>query len=118
MASSSVSSTVQRRTEGLEPGSDYPAPTLPRDGASAVGLYRQNMLRVLRGGRPARVDVPVQLIVPLRDAFVAPALSADVERWTADARRHEVDAGHWVIRTNPQLVADRIAGFADEIEAR
>ena len=50
-------------------------------------------------------DVPVQLLVPLRDRYVRPTLLSGLETWASLMWRRPVDAGHWVIRTNPDDVA-------------
>ena len=57
--------------------------------------------------RPAagRTEVPVQLVVPTHDRYVTPALLDGLEAWTSLMWRRPVDAGHWVIRTNPDGVA-------------
>ena len=99
---------VLARLDGISPRPGHPAPTLLADASRGVAIYRANILRRLRS--PARTtDVPVQLIVPTRDAFVSPELHADVERWVSRLRRREIDAGHWVIRSHPRQVATWVA---------
>ena len=68
-------------------------------------LYRANVRSRLRHPVARHTDVPVQLLVPLRDRYVRPALLSGLETWTSLMWRRPVDAGHWVIRTNPDDVA-------------
>jgi pimeloyl-ACP methyl ester carboxylesterase len=98
-------------------GPDHFAPTLPRDAANGLHLYRANLRRPpLPGG--LRTSVPVQLVVPLRDSFVTPALASIAESFATDLRRVDIDAGHWVARSHPDELARCIAGFVTEVEAR
>ena len=88
------------------PGALDAAPTLATDGVTGAALYRRNILARLRRPRPdAHARVPVQLIVPARDRFVGPAMVAQAARWAPDLVERHVDAGHWVPRTRPDLVA-------------
>ncbi|TDC49672.1 alpha/beta fold hydrolase [Actinomadura sp. KC345] len=67
--------------EGAEPRSGHPAGTLPVDARNGLGLYRANMgrrnARTAGSARPAdegRTDVPVQLIVPVKDKYGSQSL--------------------------------------------
>ncbi|GLZ13828.1 hypothetical protein Acsp04_40630 [Actinomadura sp. NBRC 104425] len=91
----------------LRPG--HPARTLPRDGAAGVRLYRADMRRRLRRPRERRTDVPTQVIVPTRDLFVSPHLVAGLAGRAPDLSLRTVDAGHWVPRSRPDVVAEWIA---------
>jgi pimeloyl-ACP methyl ester carboxylesterase len=103
---------------GELPAGSRPSPTLGREGANGVRLYRANFVR--RMVRPAerRTDVPVQLVVPDADRFVTPALLADVERWAPDLVRRPVEGRHWLPHLAPDDLATWIAGFVDQVEAR
>jgi pimeloyl-ACP methyl ester carboxylesterase len=106
-----------RRRDGVEPRLGHPAPTLPRDGAQGLELYRANMRERLGRPRERRTDLPVQLIVPTRDGYVTPYLAEHAPApWVPNLRVHRLDAGHWVPRTHPAQVADLIASFAGEVE--
>ena len=83
----------------------WPAATFGADFAHGVELYRANVCSRLRHPVARRTDVPVQLLVPLRDRYVSPALLSGLETWTSLMWRRPVGAGHWVIRTNPDDVA-------------
>ena len=83
----------------------WPAATFGADFAHGVELYRANVCSRLRHPVARRTDVPVQLLVPLRDRYVSPALLSGLETWTSLMWRRPVGAGHWVIRTKPDDVA-------------
>jgi hypothetical protein len=71
------------------------------------GSFRPGSFRIhnLRGpgkrGVPARVTIPVHVVVPLKDPFVAPALAEGLESWVDDVTVTRVDAGHWWPATRP-----------------
>jgi pimeloyl-ACP methyl ester carboxylesterase len=92
-------------------GSGHAAPSVARDAVNGLGLYRAN----LRGGGPhrrsLRTDVPVQLIVPLRDPFLTPAVYDDLPRYVPQLTRHDIDAGHWVQHSHPDEVAQLVSDF-------
>ncbi|MBC7631202.1 alpha/beta fold hydrolase [Aeromicrobium sp.] len=88
--------------------------TFEDDFSHGINLYRANGLSFRRG----TTSVPVQLIVPTKDAFLSAAIYADVAEFAPDVRRVDVVAGHWVIQTQPSLVADTLRGFIEEIEDR
>ncbi len=102
--------------EGIRDG-EPPAPTLLRDALHGLGLYRRNFpRRFVRPRADAFARVPVQLIVPLRDRFVSPALFDELEHWAPGVRRHDIDRGHWVLRSDPDAIAGWIGGFARDHE--
>ncbi|HEY0975233.1 MAG TPA: SDR family oxidoreductase [Solimonas sp.] len=91
-------------------------PTQRQDGVAGINLYRANVReRVLRP-RERRTDLPVQLIVPRRDHFVMPELLDDLSQWAPRLWRVDVDAGHWLPVSHPQLVAERVAAFVRFVE--
>jgi pimeloyl-ACP methyl ester carboxylesterase len=89
------------------------------DQANGLNLYRANMFASLRRPAPARIDLPVQVITPLDDPFVTPALAAEAPRpFVADLRIESVPGGHWVVNSHPQLLVDLVAGHAAAAEKR
>lgn len=77
-----------------------------------LALYRANLFGSLTRPRPRPVQVPVQLVVPERDAFVTPEFAVESARpWVADLTVHPVPYGHWVMTARPALVADLVAEF-------
>ncbi len=95
---------VMRRAEGIEPRPGHPAATLAADARVGLELYRTNMLRPSRTS-VGPVEVPVQLIVALRDRYISPALYEECSTWARDIRRHDIDRGHWLQRSDPEEVA-------------
>ncbi|WP_375001998.1 alpha/beta fold hydrolase [Aeromicrobium sp. CTD01-1L150] len=113
-AATRIARTLSSREglDGADDGSHWGA-TFVRDAVNGINLYRANLLRVLR--EPATTTVPVQLVVPTKDRFVTPALFADLERFAPNLRRVEVVAGHWVPRTQPDVVADAVRAFVADL---
>jgi pimeloyl-ACP methyl ester carboxylesterase len=87
------------------------APTSARrDARNGLNIYRANRHRPPGERTPLQTDVPVQLIVPLKDRFLIPPVYDDLPLWCSNLTRHDIDAGHWVMRTHPDSVAEWIAG--------
>lgn len=82
------------------------------DAVHGLGLYRANLMPSAASSAGVRTDLPVQLVVPLRDRFVTPAMTSQVGRFVPALVRVEIDAGHWVMRTHPDELADLVADFA------
>ncbi|ABC37558.1 alpha/beta fold hydrolase [Burkholderia thailandensis] len=83
------------------------------DGATALNLYRANVLERLLF--PTYKDVAVkkiQLIVPTRDLYVKESTAVDsLNGVVADPRITRIQAGHWVQLSHPDEVAHAIASF-------
>ncbi|MFD0538676.1 SDR family oxidoreductase [Actinomadura luteofluorescens] len=131
---------VMRLREGADPRSGHPAGTLAADARNGLGLYRANMGRRADvrgradargradvGGRAVtdrgaatlgdgRTDVPVQLIVPVKDRYGSQALLLSARGPVERLYVRRAPAGHWVARSHPDLVARWISEFADHIE--
>jgi pimeloyl-ACP methyl ester carboxylesterase len=88
--------------------------TFADDFRNGLNLYRANSLSFRRDS----TAVPVQLVVPTKDSFVSPAVYADITAFAPDVRRVDVVAGHWVVQSQPGVVADAVRAFVTEIEAR
>jgi pimeloyl-ACP methyl ester carboxylesterase len=93
------------RVERVPTDDEWPAPTFDADFAHGVNLYRANMLPRMRHPAVRHTDVAVQLIVPTRDRYIMPELLDGIEDWTSCLWRRPVDAGHWLIRSDPDVVA-------------
>ena len=105
---------VLARTEGIR---DVEAsPTQVADGSNGVNLYRANFAKRLMNPQPRRTELPVQLIVPTRDRFMVQEIWDDLAQWAPQLWRREVDAGHWLQLSQPQLVADWAGEFIDFVE--
>jgi pimeloyl-ACP methyl ester carboxylesterase len=109
------------RTEGARVDESWPAPTLGADFGHGVELYRANVRARFRHPKAGHTDTPVQLIVPLRDRYVTPDLLDGLEAWATLLWRRPVEAGHWVVRTDPegvdQWVREVIAYVEDGTES-
>lgn len=100
---------ILKATEGLD--APPPNPTLTDDMVAGVRLYRANMLQRMLRPDPRRSPVPLQLVVSSRDIAMTPAMFADAADWTVDLTRVDLDRGHWLPVSDPQLVADLVIGF-------
>ncbi len=112
-AADRVRATLASR-EGLDDG--HWGPSFVRDAVNGVNLYRANLLRL--AGRPSHTSVPVQLVVPTKDHYVSPALFDDLDQFAADLRRVDVVGGHWLPRTQPDVVADAVRSFVADVHPR
>jgi len=93
-----------RRVEGL--GDDaQPGPSLPRDGANGVQLYRRNVPSRMADPQPRTTDVPVLQVVATGDRFITRPVLDDVARHCTDLRQVEVDAAHWFPAARPAEAA-------------
>lgn len=95
------------RVEGLGPDAQ-PGPSLPRDGANGVELYRRNVRARMSDPQERRTDVPVLLVVATGDRYVTRALLDDLGQHCSDLRRVDVDAKHWLPAAKPKVVAELI----------
>ena len=80
-----------------------------------LALYRSNLFgRGARTGRPhgasRRVHIPVQVVVPLRDAYLSPHLAEDLDGWVDDLTVVRVDGGHWWPASRPVEFARLLRG--------
>ncbi len=93
-----------------------PTATQEKDGVNGIGLYRANILRLLRP-QQRFTSVPVQQIIPVNDDFVTPDLVRQcAQPWVEKLWSREVEAGHWMPLSHPQLLAQMIVEFADCID--
>jgi pimeloyl-ACP methyl ester carboxylesterase len=84
-----------------------PAPaTMADDFAHGLELYRANVRPRLRHPVLGHTETPVQIIVPTHDRYITPSLIDGLETWSPVVWRREMDAGHWIIRTHPDEIAD------------
>jgi pimeloyl-ACP methyl ester carboxylesterase len=106
-----------RRTEGTAPGGGHPAPTVTEDAVHGLGMYRANLLGRAGSFTARRSTVPVQLVVPLRDRYITPALAQSSLRCADRAWRRTLDTGHWgALITHGETLAGWIGDFADHID--
>ncbi|HVW42556.1 MAG TPA: SDR family oxidoreductase [Amycolatopsis sp.] len=105
-----------RRVEGVPRRPGHPAPTMPSDAAHGVSLYRANFRGRLGRPRDRRTEVPVQVITPVGDHYVSPAVADGLERWAPNLWRRELHAGHWssLLRDGAQ-VARMVTELAEHV---
>ena len=106
------------RIEHAPTDSRWPAPTFRADFTHGLELYRANVRGRILHPEARHTDVPVQLVIPLRDRYVTPALLDGLEDWTSELRRRPVDTGHWVIRTEPDVIASAVREMVSFVEQR
>lgn len=130
---------IRRSLLGQRAGHSWPA-TFTQDAIHGINLYRANApreaLRPSKRGRTreqpetrgqpekpgqpkkpgqrSRTRVPVQLIVPLHDAFVLPVLFDRIGDFAESVDRTDIPAGHWVQLSHPSLVAELIEGHVKQ----
>ena len=112
---------VLHRVEGAPTDEGWPAATFGDDFRHGIELYRANVRPRFRHPVAGHTETPVQLIVPTKDRYLIPELFDGLEDWTSLLWRREVDAGHWVARTDPTAVAgwvrDAVAYAEDGTES-
>jgi len=84
--------------------------SLAEDAANGVNLYRANVRRKMRSGSYGalpgrRTEVPVLVVAPLRDPFLTGVTVEGLDRVCTSVEVVRPDTGHWVPRTDPELVA-------------
>jgi len=89
-------------------GTSVWGPELATNAANGLGLYRANIPHRLRHPGRLRTDVPVLVVRPLQDAFVTGVLYDGLDTACTDLRVAELDAGHWVMVSHPQRVAELV----------
>ncbi|OBJ07492.1 SDR family oxidoreductase [Mycobacterium colombiense] len=100
------SSTRSQRHDTLRSVADY---------VHGLNLYRQNMpAPMLAPGRQLpETTVAVQTLVPRRDIFVTPALQRFTGAIPNGGRVIEIEGGHWVVTSRPDVIARLTAEWVD-----
>ncbi len=83
----------------------YWGPELAEDAAHGVNLYRANLRRGTGARSRRRTEVPVLVVSPRKDPFLTGLVTEDLDRVSADWRVLRPDTGHWLPRTDPDLLA-------------
>jgi len=106
--------TYLAKREGvIEP---EPNPTQTEDGKQGVQLYRANFRNKLINPEARFAACPVQLIVPTKDNYVGTQLFEDLPHWVPELYRRDINAGHWVLLSQPDCIAAWIAEFVEGVE--
>lgn len=100
------SSTRSQRHDTLRSVTDY---------VHGLNLYRQNMPAPMLapGRRLPETSVAVQTLVPRRDIFVTPALQRFTGAIPGGGRVIEIEGGHWVVTSRPDVIARLTAEWVD-----
>jgi pimeloyl-ACP methyl ester carboxylesterase len=81
------------------------------DAVRGMRLYRANVFPRLWAPRERHAVAPVQLLIPLQDRFISPALYDDLHRWVPDLTRQTFQAGHWLPLSHPSEMAGAVRRF-------
>lgn len=97
----------------------HPAPTLARDASRGLSLYRANFRPVLNHPRQRPTEVPVQVITPVYDRYVTPAVAGGAEGWVPRLWRRRLFAGHWsALLGNGVSVARMVTELIDHVTGK
>ncbi len=107
-------SYLEKREGVVEPEAN---PTQTADGKQGVQLYRANFRNKLINPELRHAVCPVQLIVPTKDNYVSTQLFEDLPQWVPELYRRDINAGHWVLLSKPDLIAGYISEFVAGVEA-
>jgi pimeloyl-ACP methyl ester carboxylesterase len=83
-----------------------------------LNLYRANLfVRRGTGGQAslAMINIPVQVVVPIRDRYVRDSVQSDIGAWVPDLHVQRLDAGHWLMISHPAELAASIRAFVASI---
>lgn len=109
---------ILQRGERVTVDDIWPGPDITADAVNGMRLYRANMFQRIRRPERTHTDVPVQLVVALRDPFVPPRLLDGIEDIAPDLVRVEVDAKHWLPRSKPEVVARLVREHTTRVAGR
>lgn len=104
--------TYLERREGVREAA--PNPTQAQDGRYGVQLYRANIFQKLMRPEKRYAACPVQVILPARDNYVGGQLFDGLEEWVPELTRSTINAGHWVLLSDPGVIAERIGEFIEQ----
>lgn len=112
-----------RTAEHVPARPGHPAPTMASDAAHGLRLYRANFRPRLSNPRARPTEVPVQVVMPMHDNYVSPALTEGLERWVPKLWRRRLYAGHWsaLLRDGAQvarMVSELVEHVGGKPEAR
>jgi pimeloyl-ACP methyl ester carboxylesterase len=83
------------------------------DQTNGLNLYRANMFAALRGPRPARIDIPAQVIAPGADPFVTSVFAAEAPApFVTNLTTRLIEGGHWIVKDDPAVIAGFVRNFA------
>ncbi|NIH88461.1 alpha/beta fold hydrolase [Amycolatopsis granulosa] len=86
------------------------------DAVHGLELYRANIGARLSRPRPRPAEIPVQVLAPLGDPYVTPALQTQVARWAPRLWVRRLPGGHWIPRERPDVIARCAAELVEHVE--
>lgn len=88
-----------------------------RDYVNGLNLYRANMPGpfLAPGKQLPQTAVPVQVLVARRDYFVSPPLQRFTGAIPPNGRVVDVDGGHWVVSSHPEVIAQLTAEWVNQV---
>jgi hypothetical protein len=103
--------------DGIRADQIHHSDTFVTDAVNCLKVYPANYFRaVAHARRDHFVDVPVQLIVNMKDPYVRPHGYDDTSRWVSRLWRRDIKAGHWSPMSHPQVLAAATAELADFVD--
>ncbi len=85
------------------------------DWVNGLQLYRANRLKTTR--RPRPIAIPVQVLIPQRDAYIRPDFAAQAPvPFVENLRTRALAGGHWVICERPDVIARCVGEFVEHVE--
>ena len=102
--------------EGITPRPGHPAETITQDGINGLSLYRANMPRRMTRPQPAKVNVPVQLVIASGDRFIAEQTQLSARGYAPRLWLRRTRAPHWIQRTHAAQLAGWITEFAGHVD--
>jgi pimeloyl-ACP methyl ester carboxylesterase len=85
------------------------------DKTNGINLYRANLIRSILRPSPPRLDLPVHLIAPVDDPYSRLRTATEAPApYVADLTIEQVPGGHWVLASDPSMIADRVRGFLQQ----
>ncbi|MFH5211876.1 SDR family oxidoreductase [Antrihabitans sp. NCIMB 15449] len=110
--------TFLKVVEGTDSDRIFLADTLKQDLVNGLRIYRANIVQRIFNSRERETKVPVQLIVDTKDVAIRPAGYDDESRWTERLWRRDVNAGHWVPFSHPQVLAQATIELIDALSGK
>jgi pimeloyl-ACP methyl ester carboxylesterase len=82
------------------------------DKTNGINLYRANMARGVLRPRPPQLDLPVHVIAPVDDPYAMLRTVTEAPApFVSDLTVEQVPGGHWVVASDPALVAERVRAY-------
>lgn len=91
-------------------------PARRADAVSGLEIYRANMRfgRAAPSPSPSRpVAVPVLVIAPTKDSYISVGMQTELDGLAPDLRVREVDGGHWLPLSKPDVVVHHLREFIE-----